>query len=873
MKVSSSDNSYSSASYSNKGMSGMVSGMDTEGIVQSMLSGIQTKIDKQEQRQQVLEWQQEEYREVIDKINEFKDKYLTASGSNSLLMSSNLNTITAQSSSSAVKVTTTSDSVDGSFDIKVNQLAENAKFTSTSTVCSQIGSDKSVKIDSASDIMSQAKSSIEIETDGKIISIDINGAISNDDIVSRINSGIEKYNKANGTSVSISASLDSNKKIVYSGTGDNVDFKVDGQSAGIEKTATLQTGAYNGKNTVTISCSGKNLEIDLNGKSDIVDAINSAISADDSTLKDSGITVSSVDGKLKFSAAADTSFRISGTASGLASIGFEKSVSSEDGTVTATENFEAANNKIIINGTEISLSDGDTAEKIAQKINDANISGVSVSVSGETLKFTSTGPSPDVKVEGTSADLAKFGLNNESKAEMSSEYTTEPEEIKSLGTLRINYNGVQKGITITDTDTLDSFRDKIYSAFGSSVKVEDDGTVNVGTGKTISFSGSKEALDYLGISEKGSSNYFSTSDSIEDAFGVTDTDKFDFKINGIDFLFSKSVSVSDMMSQINDSRAGVTISYNSLNDKFSIKTNESGADAKLDISDGAGGLISKMFGTTGISETGKDASVTIDGENIQYGGNDITYNGLNITLRQVTDGPVTIESSKDTGKALDTIVSFVEDYNKLIEDLNKRIHEEATYKKYPPLTDAQEDQMTDKEIEKWNEKAKTGLLSKDSDISKFLQEMRTAIYTKIGDTPLLSDIGISSSSTWSDYGKLTIDKDKLTEALENDLKGVTDIFTGRNGLATRLSNACKKAASTSSASPGTIVSRAGAKGKATEKNNTIYNQINSIKDKIKRLKEQYESRKTRYWDQFNSMESTLSNMNSTSSWISSMLGV
>ena len=65
---------------------------------------------------------------------------------------------------------------------------------------------------------------------------------------------------------------------------------------------------------------------------------------------------------------------------------------------------------------------------------------------------------------------------------------------------------------------------------------------------------------------------------------------------------------------------------------------------------------------------------------------------------------------------------------------------------------------------------------------------------------------------------------------------------------------------------------AGMKSKATDKNNTITNKINAIKDKITKLKEQYETRKTRYWKQFNTMESALGNMNSASSWLTSMLG-
>ena len=148
--------------------------------------------------------------------------------------------------------------------------------------------------------------------------------------------------------------------------------------------------------------------------------------------------------------------------------------------------------------------------------------------------------------------------------------------------------------------------------------------------------------------------------------------------------------------------------------------------------------------------------------------------------------------------------------------------------------------MTDKEIEKWTEKSKTGLLSKDSDISKFLQEMRAVLYSKVEGVPMLSDIGIESSKEWKDYGKLTIDKDKLTETLENDMQSVASVFTGKNGVASRLEGACKRAANTSSGSPGSLVTLAGVKGKATEKENTITDRIDTIKEKIEKLKEHRE---------------------------------
>ena len=136
---------------------------------------------------------------------------------------------------------------------------------------------------------------------------------------------------------------------------------------------------------------------------------------------------------------------------------------------------------------------------------------------------------------------------------------------------------------------------------------------------------------------------------------------------------------------------------------------------------------------------------------------------------------------------------------------------------------------------------------------------------------MLSDIGIESSKDLNDYGKLTIDKYKIKDAIQNDMKGVSDIFTGSTGICSRLNEACKKAANTSSGSPGSLVSLAGIKGKATEKNNTINKRIDSIKDVITRLKAQYDSRKERLWKQFNSMESALGSMNSTSNYFSQMM--
>ena len=58
------------ASSSQIRFSGMNSGLDTESIIKSMMESYQTKIDNQQKKLTTLTWQQEAYRDVIDRSEE-----------------------------------------------------------------------------------------------------------------------------------------------------------------------------------------------------------------------------------------------------------------------------------------------------------------------------------------------------------------------------------------------------------------------------------------------------------------------------------------------------------------------------------------------------------------------------------------------------------------------------------------------------------------------------------------------------------------------------------------------------------------------------------------------------------------------------------
>ena len=216
-----------------------------------------------------------------------------------------------------------------------------------------------------------------------------------------------------------------------------------------------------------------------------------------------------------------------------------------------------------------------------------------------------------------------------------------------------------------------------------------------------------------------------------------------------------------------------------------------------------------------------------------------------------------------------TIKSFVEDYNKMIEKLNGYVDEDPTYKKYAPLTDAQRAEMTDKQIELWEEKSKQGLLYRDPTIRNFLQEMRSALYTRSNTSSIaLYNIGIETSSNKDDKGKLVIDEDALREALNNNMEEVEKLFTGENGLADKLTDIMDETAKVSASNPGELVRMAGAKeSKATQTQSTLAAELKRIDDRISLLNTRYNKEKDRYWKQFNAMETIISNYSSQSAYL------
>ena len=99
--------------------------------------------------------------------------------------------------------------------------------------------------------------------------------------------------------------------------------------------------------------------------------------------------------------------------------------------------------------------------------------------------------------------------------------------------------------------------------------------------------------------------------------------------------------------------------------------------------------------------------------------NTFQISGFEVTLKKASNVDVNFSSATDTDKILESVTKFVDEYNKILADLNGQIREK-TYRDFQPLTIEQRADLDEKEIELWEEKAKSGTLRNDNIMSSAL---------------------------------------------------------------------------------------------------------------------------------------------------------
>lgn len=480
----------------------------------------------------------------------------------------------------------------------------------------------------------------------------------------------------------------------------------------------------------------------------------------------------------------------------------------------------------------------------------------------------------------------------------------------------LSLDGDETSITVdADITTVEGLQSAIDDAVGSGkVKVSEDdsgylvitGVEDSGIGKITVSDGTDGALSYLGFADGDNvSNRLNTSDTLEtiagkmeNSFSFDSDGKLKLSINGKDFEFDKSTTLSKMMSTINNSSdAGVTMKYSESEDTFVFTAKKTGAGNKINISESGSTFLTGAKATE--YTAGEDSVVTIDGQKLVRSTNSVTQDGVTYKLVSESTEEQTISLSLDTDAIYEKIASFISDYNSLIDSIDDKISEEYD-RDYQPLTDEQKEEMTDDQIEIWEATAKTGLLHNDSVLESMLSNMRSALYQSVGDVGVhLSNIGITTSSSYEDKGKLIIDSDALKEAIDADPDAVMNLFskqstsysgtvglrtldssqratrTSEEGLAYRLYDIIQDNISTyrnTAGKKGLLLEKAGMEGDSSIYDNLLYDEIEDYSEDIETLLDKLDDKEDAYYARFSAMETYINQMNSQLSALQSALG-
>lgn len=294
----------------------------------------------------------------------------------------------------------------------------------------------------------------------------------------------------------------------------------------------------------------------------------------------------------------------------------------------------------------------------------------------------------------------------------------------------------------------------------------------------------------------------------------------------------------------------------------------------------AAALLGMSGGTTGATRIeGKDAQIELNGALFTSNSNNFQINGLTINVNAVTepDEEITVTTDTDTKGIYDMVKNFFKEYNTLINEMDS-LYNANSAKGYEPLTDEEKEAMSDKDVEKWEEKIKDALFRRDQtldSVSNTLKNSFIGAFEIDGKKYSLASFGIKTASYFmsadneksayhidgdSDDKLSSGTSDKLMAAIGSDPEGVAEFF---NKLATNIySNLDKKMKSTTLKSAYTVYN--------DKQMKTEYNEYSKT---IKTWEKKIEEYEERYRKQFTAMEKAMSQLNSQQSQLSGLLGM
>lgn len=910
-------------------ISGLASGLDTEGMIENLVKGYQTKINTLNQKVTKTEWKQDAYRSIIQKMVGFSSKYTSYTSSTNLMSASFFNSAVKVAAQGlyADKVTasgkTSSDIVLNS----VKQLAAAAQYRTGSNL--KAGDGRSIEAEAGVDLkgkttLGSLSGSLTLTYGSNNITLSFD-EVADKEALEEIKSKYKADNNRNMSETEALAALINQKlegqKISFSGgtsadAKDRIEVRADGN------TITFADKSSAG-NSVYLSGASGNVEnalgLDLeNAKEDKPAAIK--LNYDFSTTKEVNNAVYLSEKTMNLSLDGSTRQIKLPKITGSESAGYK--IVDNDGKAL---DYTAENYTKVLNDSlskafkgKVTVENKGTDGELKLRFNVQEGSDLIINTDvGETLgigrsatsymntsktledllgkdKLEGLTPAKDKNgkelVDDKGNKLYEFKINdvvigNYSKDTKLSDIMSDINSNKEAG-VKVSYSQTTKNFTFTAKET------------GA------DSEIKINGGLAEAMFGSTEVPDNSGgsFAESYGVKWLQDGESAKFTFSIPEVGSHEFSI-------TKDTSIEDVVNKLNKSLIGQnhSFSYNKFTGQIEAKDRESGAKLELKITDMYDDEVSfDESKAPAINYTpGRDAefTVTVNGEtiNMKRASNSVNIDGLTINMHDTFDGSVdkegkpsvdsagkptnsvTFKTSTDSDKIVEAIKTMIEDYNTMMTEI-KAAYSTMPYQKsngsfanYEPLTEDDRAGMSESAIERYEEKAKQGILFGDRTLSTLYDKMRNVFSPAGEDGAFLRAMGISTSFSISDGTQaVTLDEDKLRAMLDSDPDRVAEVFTktsGTGGVMQNLKTQLDNYAKTTGEPKGILIQQAGSPlSSLSLMNNSWQKQIDNYNTQIEKWQDKLSSQVDRYTQQFSRLEQLINQMNSQSSTLAGLMG-
>lgn len=834
--------SSSSSLYGNRNViSGLASGMDTEAMIENMVSGTKARITALQQKRTIWEWKQEAFRGIIDKMVAFSNKYTSYNSNTNLLSPSFFNNAVTTTTHGAFKdmVSATGKTSSDIAITSVKQLATAAKHTASMGGSGDVPTIEGDAINLGGDInISTVSGSLTFTYGTKTVDIDL-GEIG-EDVFADPKAFAEAINKKlseQTITTSSGETVKANTLIKVSESGGKISFS-DAKDAGNSVYISGAVGKV--KETLGLDNPSKDKPSEL----DLSDVALSKESTYREYLsgKEISVTLDGITKKIK--------------------------LPEYDETDASTE---LSNTQYLTKVQEsLTKAFGTNSEGEPKILVDQN----GVAETGEFKLKLSTAKGSTMSVNSKINDALGLGENGA---------TSYLNTGKSLGDLKLldgmggGYELMGEGEPIEQKDG--TYRDKNGNRVNADgVRLDEDGEKMIGYDMTINgvkigtyTKDSKLETLIADINNNTEAGVNVTYSKTTNQFLFTATETGE--ANGIEIESVKSdnkeTNLAAHLFGAADERGQDAI--------FSMKVN--GSDAYKEIS-----RSTNTFDVDGLSITLKGEFGYKEVEKIENGQPVLDGSGNPVKERVIDDTAeeVTFTTAADADKIVEAVKSMIEDYNDMMSEIKKAYSTLPAQKKngvkYSPLTDADKEGMSESAIKAYEDKVKQGLLFGDSDLSSLHSKLR---FTFSGaDATFLKSIGITSEYSMSDNtSSIKLDENKLRDALANNPDAVKDVFTKSvasgapaNGIMTTIKTQLDNYAGYLGENKGILVNKAGTSYSSRSMlNNSIQKSMDSIDKQIERWETKLSDQVDRYTSKFSQLEVLIQQMNAQSSSLAGLM--